>query len=399
MAFFFSRFSKLHYRYLGSVLISGFITLSLMTSVHIILNTPETFSTVVTSALTSLPYYLLFPLKLIFDYQSGIDRFAYRNDKHWDKEWQINPFSCPYPVKDFLRVFWLNISRPSLRKHVDVRLLENEFSLIESPEENALKLVFLGDLMPMYQYRWKLDDHLASKIQAADYLVCNFEGLIQSRGKVILAQNQNTNILDDITQYIPAHKVILSIANNHSADSGLSSLRTTIKKLQERGFQVIGMRDNPSIILDQRINLVAATQWSNQHHGYLSFLEHANLHTQQGHINLLYPHWGYELEFYPRKETVQLAKNLLSDYDAIIGHHTHIPGAVSKLNIAGKEKLVAYSLGDSSTGLPSRRYRYGMCLCLEIGHEIQEGNWCYTKLMKTNKKELTLSHVDSYDVF
>lgn len=399
MGFIFKQFNKLYHRYFGSMVISYIISISLMTLIHLALSTPEIFATVLASALISLPYYIAFPLKLAFDYQSSIDRYSYRNDKNWNREWKIHPTSCPYPLKDFFKVCWLNVYKPSLHKTVDIEMLENKFTLSQPTQHDCLKIVFLGDLMPMYKYRWKLDKHLIHMIQTADYLVCNFEGLIQSRGKVVLAQNQNTNILDDITQYIPAHKVILSVSNNHSADSGLDGLNATIDKLEARGFRVIGKRDTPSVLLNHRVNLVAATQWSNQHHGYLSFLEHSSSHVQEGYINVLYPHWGYELEFFPRQETVQLAKSLLSGFDAIVGHHTHIPGAISQFSIDEKDKLVAFSLGDSSTGLPSRRYRYGMCLSLDIGDEIQAGEWCYTKLIKTDKHELTLSHVDRYDVF
>lgn len=411
MEFFFNRFEGLMKKYIFAVLFSGCVSLTLMISVHLVMGTPEVFTTVFASAITSTPYYLLFPLKLVFEYEEKIDRFAYRRDENYRREWQVQKVSRPYNLKDFLKVVLLNLTKISMKNPAGVESLEKNFKIKEGSRE--LRIGFLGDLMPMYKYGWRLSDEVRGMLGEVDYLVCNFEGLLEGllegtlsgeRQKVLLSQNHNTGILESLKEFLPAEKIILSVANNHSADYGYDYFNQNFEALKREGFKVVGSRDVPSILLDEGINLVAATEWSNQHHGYLSFLEYSVKHVDKNNFNLLYPHWGHELEFYPREKQVRLAKELLNDFDAIVGHHTHIPGPISKYEVNGEEKIVAYSLGDSATGLFRRRYRYGMALTLDFGRndkgrlELLEGKWCFTQLQKEEGQSYILKEIENYPV-
>jgi hypothetical protein len=397
MEFFFNSFKDLIKKYIFAVVCSGAVSLTLMISVHLIMGTPEVFTTVFASALTSAPYYLLFPLKLVFEYEAKIDRFAYRQDQNWRREWKIQKISRPYNIKDFLRVVLLNLTKISKKNPLGVDFVENKFQ-VNSGEAN-LRIGFLGDLMPMYKYSWALGDGVKDLFKDIDYLVCNFEGLLEGLedGKsVLLSQNHNRQILNSLKEILPADKIILSVANNHSADYGYEYFKSNIKALKEEGFNVIGARDAGGILLPEGINIVGATQWSNQHHGYLNFLEFAKDSRVDEKLNILYPHWGFELELYPRKEFYSLAMEKLKDWDTIIGHHSHIPGPVTIDSSQSTKKVLAYSLGDSATGLFRRRYRHGIALTLDIETskstkaKIISGEWIFTQLRKTDSTSYDL---------
>ena len=252
--------------------------------------------------------------------------------------------------------------------------------------------------MPTKGRKWVLSAELKEFFSGCDYLVANFEGTLYKDRPVFLAQNHDEAFLQDLAKIKDPSKIILSVANNHSADYGYDLFQKTCQRLEEIGFQVIGSRKKSQLIISEKINLAAATQWSNQHHGYLSFLEDADQLLAPDKLNLLFPHWGYEMDLYPRKDWVQLAKKLSTDWDCIVGHHSHVPGPVTTVPSPEGAKLVAYSLGDSSTAISLDSYRHGIALKVDIdlGHSSEEkakilsAEWEFTKLKLEEDKSYTL---------
>ncbi|MQX53429.1 CapA family protein [Alcanivorax sediminis] len=360
--------------------IGGF-SLALMTLVHWLIGTPEVFKTVASASAVSFFYYLLFPLALLKEHQSAT-REAYRSDPHWRREWGLKRFPVPYGLADFLRVVWHNLAPPA-RKHQSLTpFLPGEFHL-GGESHHPVRVIFLGDLMPMLSRSLSVDDALRQRIGAADYLVANFEGSLGSGPWACLQQQHSESVLDILSSLLPPERIFLSVANNHAADFDYWQFEFTNKVLREKGFQVFGSREQPSVLIDGWLNLVGATEWTNQPHGYLSFLEHAERHLRPDGFNLLYPHWGYEMECYPRPDWIQRAKSLIESFDAIVGHHSHLPGPVTTYEDSqGRNKLVAYSLGDATTGLKLGRYQHGMVLDLDIcrtTHQVTAGRWQFVR--------------------
>lgn len=92
-------------------------------------------------------------------------------------------------------------------------------------------------------------------------------------------------------------------------------------------------------------------------------------------MNILFPHWGFEIESYPRRDIVELTRALLPSFAAIVGHHSHTPQPVSAYRGAdGLVRPVAYSLGNFCCGTGLSRYHYGQILKLELG-KTTEGRW------------------------
>ncbi len=400
MEFFFSLPSKAIYKYFASNIIPGLINLSLMLGVHYLMGTPEIFKTIFPSVITSLPYYLLFPLKLLHEWKSKKNPLAYRDDVNWKREWGIGSFSMPYSLKDFLICVKHNLTSPSSKyKNLTSYIPQSSTLNIIDPK---VKLGFLGDLMPLLNANWIISDEAKLFFSDIDYLICNFEGVLFKANKWVtfkLVHNKE-DILLKLQEFLPANKIVLSFANNHSADGGYSNYLKTIERLRSMGFMVIGEREDPGIILDNAINIVAATKWSNQAHGYLSFLEHSDKHyNPKAKFNLLYPHWGYELELYPRPDFIDEAKYYLKKWDGIIGHHSHMPAPVTNEN----GKILAYSLGDSVTGLSVNHYQHGIALKMEVGPntegdwKVGKLDWRYSKINKENKNlNYTLSSEFSF---
>ncbi|MGM0564556.1 MAG: CapA family protein [Pseudomonadota bacterium] len=359
----------------------GLFSLFLMTFVHWLIGTPEIFRTVAGATAISFFYYVLFPLALLREYNGELDR-ASRNDPDWRRQWGIRWFAVPYGPGNFLRVTWHNIFPPS-RRHRELTEFAPRQLDFEAVGENQCRIAFLGDLMPLWHRSLSFDESLKAKVAEADYLVANFEGSLGDGPKAFLQQKHDERILDALETLMPAERIYLSVANNHAADFDFDQYQLTNARLRERGFHVFGTRDEPAAVIEGGINLVGVTQWTNQRHGYLPFLEHAVDYWREGLCNVLYPHWGYELECYPRPDWIERAKDLCEDFDAIVGHHSHIPAPVALYpDSQGHKKLVAYSLGDATTGMTLKRYQHGLLLTLDIccsGNKLLAGEWQFLR--------------------
>lgn len=364
----------------------GLFSLALMTLVHWLIGTPEVFNTVASATAASFFYYLLFPLALLREHQAAA-RKAWRDDPNWRREWGLKRFPVPYGVADFTRVVWHNLAPPGRRHRLLTPFEDRHFRCdafdTETMASAVTRVVFLGDLMPMQGRSLMVDEALRQRIAAADYLVANFEGSLGTGPWACLQQRHDERILDTLAELLPPERIFLSVANNHAADFDYWQFEYSNRILREKGFQLFGSRDNPAVLIDGWINLVGATEWSNQSHGYLSFLEHAENHVRKGCCNLLYPHWGYEMERYPRPDWIQRAQALIENFDGIVGHHSHLPGPVTMYRDSqGCEKPVAFSLGDATTGLAMPRYQHGMVLDLDLCREsrrVVAGQWQFVR--------------------
>ncbi len=73
-----------------------------------------------------------------------------------------------------------------------------------------------------------------------------------------------------------------------------------------------------------------------------------------------------------------MAKDLIKKFDAIIGHHAHVPQPVTILGSddtqSDKNKLIAYGLGDFCIWEELKHYLYGMIIKLDIGPD-SSGKW------------------------
>jgi poly-gamma-glutamate capsule biosynthesis protein CapA/YwtB (metallophosphatase superfamily) len=242
----------------------------------------------------------------------------------------------------------------------------------------AYTVVFVGDIMPQDGKNIVFGQTISDFIKGSDFFIGNFEGTIAEKkmwsGFVTSDLYHTENVVDTLSGLFPPEKTYLSMANNHSGDLGRDAFLKTVNVLEERGFHVFGWSERPFADINDEIRIIPGTMWSNRKRDYVLMLEGAGSWIKQGAFNVLYPHFGYELELYPRPEIVEESRKLIKIFDALVGHHSHSPQPVTLEKVNGKSKILAYSLGDFSGALTTKKFQYGIVLKMEIGRD-KEGRW------------------------
>lgn len=265
---------------------------------------------------------------------------------------------------------------------------------------------FIGDIMDLNFKDLIIDESVKSFIRGSDYLVGNFEGTITTEKIEIMDKRHKPQILDALNTLFPPNKTFLSTANNHGGDFGPRHFLNSINQLKDRGFNVFGTKKKPFFDLNENIRVLGGTQWSNHPCNYLYDLKEPEKYLKQNSFNIIYPHWGYELEMYPRIRTIKKGKTLLSRFNAVVGQHSHYPQPVSYYSNNSVNKLIAYSLGDFCFGwdlkkLKYEMFRYGIIIKVEIGRdkkgELDIGNvdWTFLKSRPLTEKEFIVETVNT----
>ncbi|MHA1732329.1 MAG: CapA family protein [Promethearchaeota archaeon] len=267
-----------------------------------------------------------------------------------------SPFASPYSLWETLTYIKRNILGPTRKNKAHVEFIPEHHELSDVEPETTI--CFVGDIMALHGLDLGASQELREFIGKSDALVGNFEATITDEPPVGFDQKQEEKVLDQLGAIFPTSRTFLSVANNHGGDFGRETFEVSVRKLEEHGFTVFGTKKAPKASIGGTINLVGATRWSNRPQKYLSMLKNAREHSERGKFNVLYPHWGFELECYPRKKTARSAGRLLGSFDAIVGQHPHTPQPVTEVDADGLKKLVAYSLGDFCY-CPDEEYDHG----------------------------------------
>jgi len=386
-------------KYLFSFIGSGGFVLTIIVTLHTVMGTPNVMMTVVGASFLSFPYYLIYPLILVREYKKSL----IDNEGNVEQKYKLNRLmTFPYNVRDTITVFYNNLTGPSN---------SNERSVEPIPQQHTMNTVkpiksilFLGDFLSMKKYHLEFDERLKALAEKSDYVVVNLEGVVTDNPYISIFYQQNIlEIFLKMTDLKSPESIIISVANNHSADHGYDALMDCIRILSDKGFCVIGTKEQPSFRINDDITITAITEWSNQKNNYLAGLEDVTI--EKGRFNILFPHWGHELELQPRVPLVDRSKDLLKQWDMIVGHHSHIPQAISSYQYGKLNKLVAYSLGDFATQFDRSFYRYGAVLLAEIGvaegGELAVGNteWYYSYCSKVHNKKVRIELKESCEYF
>ena len=314
----------------------------------------------------------------------------------WAKENRRRFFASPYNMwenLDWLKNFFVG---PSRRYAQQSSFLPRESQLNEV--EPRLRVAFVGDVMPTFGRTFQIGGGLRDFLQVADYLVLNLEGVISEDRSVWNSLRHDSSIIPLLLDLFPPEQTVISCANNHAADCGWRELLRCIALLRDQGFAVIGRRDCPVANLGRHVELACCTFWSNQRVEYLSRIEDARAASDRTKaFRVLYPHWGYELHLYPAPRQQSLGEELLSDWDAVIGHHSHCPQPI----VRHADQLLAYSLGNFLFGINHRRYHHGLIVRMEIGPgtsgKWQAGKvaWRFTHQRRTGKRSYEIDLTDA----
>jgi len=294
--------------------------------------------------------------------------------------------STPYNLRESIGWLIRNAVGLSRKNAGIVECIPN--SHVVNPGINPqYKIVFVGDIGPSARSRIKFGRELKQFVSGSDCLIANFAGtIIGKRQRVVpFDQAHIPQVRDMLADFFPPKKTCLSVANNHAGDFGKKVFLESVEMLRSGGFRVFGWNERPYVDIKDDIRIINGTMWSNRPCDYVCRLEDSERRIKPGAFNFLYPHFGYELELYPRPEIVALGRELLEKFDAVIGGHSHCPQPVTVEEVEGIKRVLAYSMGDLCTSERMKKYQYGIVLKLELGRNAAgkllagKVEWCFTR--------------------
>jgi hypothetical protein len=298
------------------------------------------------------------------------------SDLGWNTDRPTNYFSQPYSALEAMAwIYRVLISPPRHYLPTEDTIPSGSVAnLIVNP---IMKLGFVGDIMVIKDIDFVINKDVKSFFYDVDVMIGNFEGIVltQPRKHVFMAQQHSERVLSILRDFFPPAKTILACANNHSGDYGWSGFKLSRQRIQDFGFTTIGSRDQPAALINEKVNIAACTKWSNQDCNFVATLEESNKYFLEfGAFNILYPHWGYEMQLLPKTPQRLYGEQLINIWDAVIGHHSHCPQPISLFTKGSLKKMMAYSLGNFISTDYIKTLPVGIILKFEIG-ECLHGGW------------------------
>jgi hypothetical protein len=308
----------------------------------------------------------------------------------------------PYSIKENLG--WLRrvITGPNTNNNNNVEYI-SKYSVLNNIRPKYT-ISFIGDIMDINLKDLIIGDSIKNFVKGSDFLVGNFEATLTEKN-LFNGKCHKPQIMDALTDLFDPTKTYLSTANNHSGDFGRIDFFDSINQLKSRGFHVFGTGETPFLDITNDLRIIGGTQWTNRSCDYLARLEDSTNYIKHGSFNLLFPHWGYELELYPRHVIINQGKEFLKKFDALIGHHSHCPQPVSYFPIDNDNKLIAYSLGNFCDGKNFEIHNYGILVKAEIGFNtdgkwsVGQCDWTFLNIRSFSKKEFIINTVDNFSEY
>ena len=291
----------------------------------------------------------------------------------------------PYNVRETMGWLWRNMA--GIRTGNPCRVVPlTPGSVLNDGVCPSVRIGFLGDIMDMCGRRLQIAPDIHDFLSSCDFLIGNLEATVTTARKPRpTAQRHDETILDAMADLFPPCRTFLSVANNHAGDFAAPVFRQSLLVIEKHGFHTFGHKARPVARINKKIRVMGATMWCNQISPDIVPFSDMERYASSGFFNIAYPHWGYELEAYPRRVTVRTGRDLLRAFDAVIGHHSHTPQPLMSVTQPDRVQLIAFSLGDFCTGLPFDKYRHGIVCRFDIGPDAAgvwntgAVEWLYTR--------------------
>ncbi len=277
-------------------------------------------------------------------------------------------FAQPYGFRDACAWLLHNIAGPGQRHRIGTRWLPRRTPLAAITP--VLRVVFVGDLLPLPRRGVRASDGVRRLLAGADLLVGNLEGTLATGPlpRVFMGQTHTPALLDFLAELAPPERTVLTCANNHAGDYGRAAFEASLRRVEDTGIRTLGRATTPSLTPHPMLFLTGATAWSNRPGEPVARLDRVPVPPAPGgSLSVLCPHWGWELEAYPRPAQIAAARRLLERWDLIVGHHSHCPQPVSAEAVRGETRLVAWSLGNFTAPFALGHHRRGLILTLRLG--------------------------------
>lgn len=275
-----------------------------------------------------------------------------------------------------------------------------------SPPEEPIHLLFVGDMM-----HHKAQDKLAGqhregrvagyfgmwevvgpRIQSADLAVANLECPVTG-GPISHYPRFNAP-----PEYLHALKSVgfdvLTLANNHAMDKGLEGFGATFGNVVGAGMLPAGDGRPVRVIVKGRtVSILSVTMLANQGANWkvpagrvgpylvryrmaderAGLVERVRQMSLDSDLVIVSFHWGIEYVRDPPRWIRAWARELAeAGADVIVGHHPHVAGPLEWITREnGKPTLVAYSLGNFSSGMIRGSEPLGYILELRVSADGQ----------------------------
>lgn len=256
---------------------------------------------------------------------------------------------------------------PSTWNRTGLRRRPMRHTFVAEPGQ-TMRLFFIGDLMVMHDDRIPhVAPAVAKLLQGADLLIGNCESPVLPRE---LKEKVHYNFVFDMAESflrgvldqlgVPREKMAFSVANNHSGDQGPEGLTLTHECFQRLGITPFGAWDasKPPVqhfeVRGLRMGVITWTHWMNAEvfgdvpgvwrTRDIERFDFAEYQRREG-LDLLvaFPHWGYEFQHFPMRETRELAKKLnAAGVRLIVGAHPHVLQPIEWFD----DGICAYSVGN-----------------------------------------------------
>lgn len=197
---------------------------------------------------------------------------------------------------------------------------------------------------------------------------------------------------------------IVSTANNHSMDTELEGVLSTMDSAKEAGLDYVGsFKDKTERILYKEVKgikfaFLAYTYGCNgrenlvipreevENLAYLSDEEQIKKDIKRAKASgadfiVVYPHWGIEYQSMPNETQTRLGRNMIEwGADLVIGNHPHVVEPVELYEAKdGREGLIAYALGNfisyqNYENNNDIRVEHSLALEIDLEKDLTSGN-------------------------
>lgn len=197
---------------------------------------------------------------------------------------------------------------------------------------------------------------------------------------------------------------IVSTANNHSMDTELEGVFSTMEAAKEAGLDYVGsFKDKSDRILFKEVKgiklaFLAYTYGCNgrenlivpreevENLGYLSDEDQikkdiGRAKAQGADFVIVYPHWGIEYQSMPNEAQITLGRKMIDwGADLVIGNHPHVVEPVEVYQAEdGRKGLIAYALGNfisyqNYENNEDIRVEHSLALEIDLEKDMTSGN-------------------------
>ena len=253
-----------------------------------------------------------------------------------------------------IAIFGVSTLRESGPQVSEIRnpIKENQSSIKTITPVNIL---FVGDIMLDRKVEAQMEkngfnypfEKIAAFLKENDYVFGNLEGPI-SENPTKFSLNAMTFAFSDkiIEPFLAANFRILSLANNHTLNTGKEDFNETQELLKKAGIDYVGdpMICSEKYIIKGNLLFLAFNKTFSecQDKEIIEIIEKIKKENSDKFM-VISMHWGGEYKTENSQAQKDLAHKIIdAGADLIIGHHPHVVQGVEKY----KDKMIFYSLGN-----------------------------------------------------